>query len=292
MSAHHTPSRVAVIGDVGGHLAALETELTRLGVDLRERRIPESLTVVQVGDLVHRGPDSAGVVALVDELMRENPGRWVQLAGNHEQLYVAAPVFQWRDELDTATIETLQRWWNDGSMQLAWAFESSGIDVRRPGGVLERIGTGGVLVTHAGLTYGMWRELGAPSSASAVAAVINAERHEHTSRVWRPGRMLERWNNTHAGVVWAEAGHELLESWIAAQMAPGFHQVHGHSSAYWWRNAKWSPADLARRVDAHKADAARRVLRVEVSHQVIWGCDPQHGVDAAVRWSALEFAGS
>ena len=103
--------------------------------------------------------------------------------------------------------------------------------------------------------------------------------------------MLEQWNNTHAGVVWAEAGHELLESWVTAQLAPGFHQAHGHSSAYWWRNAKWAPASIASRVDAHKADAARRLLRVEVAGQVIWGCDPQHGTDAAPRWGALELHG-
>ena len=44
---------MAVLGDVGGHLAALRAELTRLGVpDGGDGPIPADLTVVQVGDLV------------------------------------------------------------------------------------------------------------------------------------------------------------------------------------------------------------------------------------------------
>ena len=80
--------RVAVIGDLAGHLDELRGELVRLGADASTLRLPDDLTVVQVGDLVHRGPDSDGVVALVDRYLREQPEHWVQLAGNHEGQYV------------------------------------------------------------------------------------------------------------------------------------------------------------------------------------------------------------
>ena len=53
--------RVAVIGDVAGHLDELQTELVRLGADGATLELPAGLQVIQVGDLIHRGPDSAGV---------------------------------------------------------------------------------------------------------------------------------------------------------------------------------------------------------------------------------------
>ena len=43
-------TRVAVIGDVGGHLAELRRELVRLGADQETGELPADLTIVQVGD--------------------------------------------------------------------------------------------------------------------------------------------------------------------------------------------------------------------------------------------------
>lgn len=45
--------------------------------------------ICQVGDLIHKGPDSSAVVALVDQIIDSNPGRWVQLLGNHEAQYLS-----------------------------------------------------------------------------------------------------------------------------------------------------------------------------------------------------------
>ena len=81
---------MAVVGDIGGHVDELHRELGRLGADPQTGRLPDDLTVVQVGDLVHRGPDSERVIALVDRYLREQPGQWVQLLGNHEAHYVPA----------------------------------------------------------------------------------------------------------------------------------------------------------------------------------------------------------
>ena len=62
-----------MIGDVGGHLAELRRELVRLGADPETGELPADLTIVQVGDLVHRGPGLAGVVGLVDRHLRADP---------------------------------------------------------------------------------------------------------------------------------------------------------------------------------------------------------------------------
>ena len=66
-------ARVAVIGDVGGHLAELRRELVRLGADEETGELPDDLTIVQVGDLVHRGPDSAGVVSSSTVICADDP---------------------------------------------------------------------------------------------------------------------------------------------------------------------------------------------------------------------------
>src|ERR1700755_2285929 len=80
--------RVAVIGDVGGHLLELEAALASLGATGGDHRLPDDLTVVQVGDLIDRGPDSAGVLDLVDRYLDNQPAQWVQLIGNHEAQYL------------------------------------------------------------------------------------------------------------------------------------------------------------------------------------------------------------
>ena len=59
------PIRVAVIGDVGGHVEELRRELRALGAS-ETGVLPDDLVVIQVGDLVHRGPDSEAVVRLVN----------------------------------------------------------------------------------------------------------------------------------------------------------------------------------------------------------------------------------
>ena len=107
--------RFAVIGDVGGHLDELRRELRRLGADRSTGSLPNDLVVIQVGDLVHRGPDSAGVIALVDRYLHTQPGQWIQIVGNHEAQYLADPTFAWPERLDDESGRVLRGWWSDGS---------------------------------------------------------------------------------------------------------------------------------------------------------------------------------
>ncbi|MGO9028167.1 MAG: hypothetical protein ACLQOZ_06025 [Acidimicrobiales bacterium] len=53
--------------------------MAALGADLDHGIVPEGLAIIQVGDLVHKGPDSEGCVALVERFLLNSPGRWVQL---------------------------------------------------------------------------------------------------------------------------------------------------------------------------------------------------------------------
>lgn len=73
-----TPAKLFAIGDVHGYHDRLTTLLERIPYS------PESDTLVFLGDLINKGPDSFKVVELVCELSKK--GRVVSLLGNHEHL--------------------------------------------------------------------------------------------------------------------------------------------------------------------------------------------------------------
>jgi len=75
--------RTYAIGDIHGHLDLLKRQHALIAADMaRHGEAP----IVHIGDLVDRGPDSAGVV----EYLREGiaAGRdWVVLKGNHDRMF-------------------------------------------------------------------------------------------------------------------------------------------------------------------------------------------------------------
>ncbi|GAA2587458.1 hypothetical protein GCM10010435_77170 [Winogradskya consettensis] len=73
-------TKIVIIGDVGGCIEELADALVAYEHD-------PDVVVVQVGDLVDRGPDSRGVLELVGTRLGERPRRWIQLIGNHEWQY-------------------------------------------------------------------------------------------------------------------------------------------------------------------------------------------------------------
>ena len=76
-------SRAYAIGDVHGRLDLLEQLLDRIEAD-NSRRPPAKTYLVLLGDLIDRGPDSAGVI----ERFVSDPPRWARLVflqGNHEE---------------------------------------------------------------------------------------------------------------------------------------------------------------------------------------------------------------
>src|SRR2546421_7144037 len=69
-----------VVGDIHGRCAQLNGLLDMLPRDA------STDTLVFLGDLIDRGPDAPGCVALALKLQRENPDRVLCLRGNHEQM--------------------------------------------------------------------------------------------------------------------------------------------------------------------------------------------------------------
>jgi Calcineurin-like phosphoesterase len=262
-------SRVAIIGDIGGHPDQLRQALAMAGVT--DDRLPDDLTVVQVGDLVHRGSDSAGVLAIVRGYLDDQPDQWIQLAGNHESHYLPGGSSFWPEHLADADADLLRAWWTDGRLRVAAAVHIPDL--------------GEVLITHAGLTVGAWQTLGEPPSAPAAAALLNQ----------RPEPLIWRGNgaeiDTAAGPLWAEAGWELYEPWMGYHAQGGlapFSQVHGHSSIVSYRDRTWRcPGRVRQRATV---DWQARQVRVRIGGRVFIGVDPKHGRGGAPQWRPLVLA--
>lgn len=265
------PKVVAVVGDVGGHLDALEAELVRLGADPAKGVIPPELVVVQVGDLVHRGPDSEHVVALVDRCLHVSPGHWVQLVGNHEAHYLRRPVFDWHQRLDHHAVDTLRSWWATGAMVAATTVTGGEDDL---------------LVTHAGLTLDFWRDvLGSPPTAREAADALNDLAASGADVLFRSGSMLGGGPpRPDAGPIWASASSELVPGWVGESMP--FGQVHGHSSVYDWQAGRFRAAQPIPYCTDLDLDAHHETTFLDGG--VIVGVDPGHGADAYDHWRSWQ----
>lgn len=228
-------SRVAIIGDVSGHGEVFTAVLESIGVDTTAGQLPADLTVIQVGDLVHKGPTGNEAVALADQMMRSNPSRWLQLIGNHDLCYVGgppAPRWSGRGDVSQATIKVLRDWWHSKRCLLAVGMEA--------------VGMGNVLVSHAGLTRGCWDDLGRLPDVVSAAAAMNAEVGRPDSIAMRAGRLLGGPPDPHAGPCWAEVSQEVYEPWIQSGDLP-FNQIHGHAAPWNFQTGSfWSdtPSDI------------------------------------------------
>ena len=79
--------RVYAIGDIHGRSDLLDQLIARIDADQRERGAIESTTIIFLGDLIDRGPDSRGVIERAMALKAS--GTDVRfLMGNHEEVFL------------------------------------------------------------------------------------------------------------------------------------------------------------------------------------------------------------
>ncbi|MEV6236541.1 metallophosphoesterase [Lentzea sp. NPDC051838] len=241
--------RIAVIGDVGGHAVQLRQAL---------RELPHDVTVIQVGDLVDRGPDSLGVLDAVAPMLGE---RWVQLAGNHEAQYLPGATVFWPEPLPG--VEMLRAWWADGRMRVAAAVTANGDEF---------------LLTHAGLTVSAWQRLGEPADAAEAADLLN----ERPELIWEMGAHAR---DEQAGPLWAESGAALHEPWMRYGGIVPFGQIHGHSTVVDFKHERWRCDGRVK----HRTtvDWAARHVTTRVGGRLFIGVDPGHGRDGAGSWRPL-----
>lgn len=232
--------RVALIGDIGGHVSVLEDCLRSLGVG-PDYAIPGDLVIVQVGDLVRcttgflRG--NRECVALAGHLLARNGGhRYVQLAGNHESAALGGPCRStWvLDEcVDDDIVSTLKSWWATGDMVLAHPLvQVTSADASDT--------VGDVLVTHAGLTAARWDSLGSPRSVIDAARLVNRDVGAPMAQVSRAGSLISGEVGEMADTMWAEVNREFYLPWLGRRDAP-FVQIHGHASPFNWATGSWWP---------------------------------------------------
>jgi hypothetical protein len=259
--------RVAVIGDIGGHLAELRAEIRRLGA-AADGTLPPDLTVVQVGDLIHRGPDSNGVIQLVDWYLRNQPEQWIQLIGNHEIIYLRSPMFTWPDRLRRRSSRTLRRWWREGRAVVAVALPTA---------------EESFLVTHAGVTAGFWKDvLDSPGTAEDAAQRINELAAARDGAVFRAGCVLDGRVNPLAGPLWADSTAELVPSWIDTRMP--FSQIHGHTTITDWGHG----ASQHGLLEFTTVDPLAKHETVHLPGGRLIGIDPGHASTPSSPWRALE----
>lgn len=269
--------RIALFGDIGGHLVPFSEKLTELGCDLAAGTVPDGLTVIQVGDLVHRGPDSNGCIELADRFIRNSAGRYIQMLGNHEGHELGGPMmFGYDHYVDRQGLETLERWWFEQTVSIAVAIDTPDL--------------GSFLVVHAGVTPWLWDALGR-RPATETAELINSAVGGSSAHVFQPGMML-RASNVDVGPVWAEPAHELYEPWSREPVVP-FGQIHGHASPWAWRNGDWRKNTPQSVIDTTtRTDTELRHLWNVIGGQTFIGIDPGHGEYPVRSWGPLLLEGT
>lgn len=221
--------RTAFLGDVHAHLPDLLAALHSLGVRFDGPGVdgiswPEDLWVVQVGDQVHKGPDTLAVLRLRDELVEASGGRFIDLFGNHEAQYILGPRFF---PFESGVASLLRR---DTHRRVAVAVAAT------PDPAAANASPRMILATHAGLTADFWQRFCAASSdVHHVASHLNRMWHSRRREILDTGVMLgahQPW--LLAGPLWAHPGLELVPSWEAYRQSSGvlppFDQVSGHAN--------------------------------------------------------------
>ena len=79
--------RLYAVGDIHGRLDLLNDLLGQIEADLAERPVTTA-SVIFLGDLIDRGPDSAGVIERLRGLDGPFPARPLFLLGNHEEIFL------------------------------------------------------------------------------------------------------------------------------------------------------------------------------------------------------------
>jgi len=169
--------------------------------------------VVQLGNFLGMGQSMAArnktLLKLVNAY-RYTQEDWLQIAGPNELVALNYP----EKITDAEGDAILRRLWfatetNEPSMLTA------GVDKGR-------------LVSHGGLTHGLWLQLGKPTSAAEAAAAIN-ERYANSNfqgTAWKLGHRP----NFAANPIWADPLRETYPSWITAEESCPFGQIHGASN--------------------------------------------------------------
>ncbi len=224
MAPRRTPLRTLVLGDLHGSLEAFRSILTRSGLVEGDSWRGGRTILVQLGDVIDRGPDSIATyefLAALQARARKGKGKVVRLLGNHEVALLEG-YFDLADFPEPeALAQRIRRDVQEGRVQAAYAH-------------------GGWLFTHAGVHYILLRRLRAemqvPEGAKRrftpvrLAAHLNArfrgavEAGDFSDPIFAVGRARGGEDRV-GGIFWSDYDVEQA----APARAPRFHQVFGHT---------------------------------------------------------------
>lgn len=279
--------KTAIFGDVGGQYLAFSRSLIKLGCDPETGDMPEDLRIIQLGDLVHKGPGTDAVVSMVDRFIQNPCSQWTQLWGNHESMHVLSRTRFAPCNCSEETKHTLKTWEQYGTAQIATIATGHHPTLHN---------SFPTLVTHAGLTSGalsralMRIPLTPEPDLGDILDILNSGE----AFVREPGQILtgSRFPNLYAGPYWAIDTAEVIPSWRNLMMP--FNQVHGHTSAFTFslRN-KWffaTPLEMRKGI---KVDIPNeRTVYTQESGATIVGIDPTYeatfSLDTTQKYLLLE----
>lgn len=180
---------VCVIGDLHGRLDLLDRILDRIAAQITDSPGHADARLVFVGDMIDRGPDSAGVLARLRALQRSAPARIICLMGNHERMmldFLADPARHGPRWIAAGGAETLTSFGlspfarNHGTG--AWDLLAAELRRRLTPDVIDWLGTlpllwrdGALVVTHAGADPDL------PIDAQAPRRLLWGARHPERS---------------------------------------------------------------------------------------------------------------
>lgn len=229
-----------IFGDSGGHKVPLQRSLTDLGADLDTFTLPDDITIIHLGDLIHKGPHSSLLLQMVDGFIQNNPGQWVQLLGNHEFQHLNGPSF-WRCNCTEEDKRILQKWWETGEAKVSFGLDNitpPNLEISARPKLVTPSETW--LFTHAGLSFDWWEIAGFESSAVDISQKLNSL---SVKQVTTPGELLYGPSSKYAydppGPVWAIGNTEVFLSWQKSREKPTFNQVYGHTTSYAWSRKTW-----------------------------------------------------
>jgi hypothetical protein len=267
-----------VFGDTGGHYRQLKSGLEAIGYDPINHKLPDEVVVVHCGDLLHKGPSSAAVIFIVDRIMENNPGQWIQLLGNHEYQYLGGIPF-WKEFIDPDAITILQSWYSEDKAQNAFVIEQPAtfhnlVISQRGYETPEKP----IILTHAGITRQYWTKF--LKSETDAATIVNTLNNFTSKQIGAPGAIIGSSNTVEypAGPVWALGVEEVWQSWKDEAIMP-FIQIHGHTTPYSHKFGRWWSRDKDFKA-ASKVNPARRTVVTKISDSMQVFIDPGYDTQA------------
>ena len=263
--------RNVVLSDTGGWLPQLLNTFDRLGIDAEASTMPADLRVIHCGDLIHKGPYSTHLLAIVTGLMVNNPGQWVQLMGNHEAQHLpGAPRF-WSCDCSPDDVGLMNVLHREGLLSPTF-----GLVDDRPLTVPDHpeltVGETSVFFSHGGLTQGFWKkEAAAATDPREAARLLNSLDLEVVAR---PGLMLgEHISADRVGPVWAVGNTEVFHTWRERIQAMPFTQFHGHTTSFSYDRKRWWPGlELFQKSTTLLPE--QRAVVTELNNNLMLGVDP------------------